>query len=334
MREILTATFSGVLLVVSISLMCGTIYGQEADMALFRAHPLAVNPSYTGDFSGDWRLNLGYRNQQVVTANPYNTTIAGFDAHFYIRNEKLGAGVYVMNDVSGIGGLTYNKIYASLGYSKDIANHIFSIGFQGGFVSASVNDWNNWNDVTGDFTSPSGESFDGKASYPDLNAGFSWKHKSKHLLPRAGISLNHLNSPNISFFNDTEKQPLQILVDAALTYDINEKIMFTPLMMAKIKSSSNVTITGLDLAYEFAGKKTVKKVFAGVYLNNGIIEKTTSVMLHFGAQVKRLEINVGYEQRTGIFGESTGTTGAFEIAVVYKSISTYLNTYSIPCERF
>lgn len=153
-------------------------------------------------------------------------------------------------------------------------------------------------------------------------------------MPRAGFSLAHINKPDKFFYDDSEKLGMRMLADIGLTYDLNDKLMITPQILANLGGGINKTITGLDLSWEFKGSKPVRRIFGGVYLNNGIIEKTSSVMLNLGAQVKRIEVSLGYEQRMGLFGEATGTTGAFEIALVYKSISTYLNTYSIPCERF
>ena len=311
-------------------------YGQDIQLSLYEYHPLFVNAAYTGSFDGDWRLSAGYRNQQVATAQSYTTAIAGFDGHVYLRNQKIGAGLYVINDQSGIGGLTFNKIYGSLAYEKDIQNNIFGIGLQGGFISGSVNDWGTWDNVNGTFTAPSGELYFGqKTSYFDINLGISWRRKINHILPQAGISILHLNQPNISFIEGEGEQNIQMLADIRIDLEVGDKLVLTPLVLFNTLSGINQSVAGANISYLLNGKRNpVKAVFGGVHLQNGILENASSLMLQIGARITRIDIVLGYERNLGKFSETTGSTGAFEVAVVYKSISTVLNTYSIPCERY
>lgn len=308
--------------------------GQDVQLALFRYHPLFVNPAYTGSFIGDWRVGLGYRTQQVVTAEPYQTALAGFDGKLFIFNQEIGAGLYVLNDQSGTGGLTFNKVYGSLAYEKDIDNNMFGIGLQAGFISGKVNNWGLWDNTTGTFTADNGEVYFGeRTGFIDINLGMSWKRKIKHILPQAGISLLHLNNPNISFFDGKEKQNILVLFDTRLDWEVVEKITLSPLVTFKLQKGISQSVGGFDINYMLGKRSLVKSVFGGVHLQNGIIENASSVLLQLGTRVKRIDIVLGYEHKLGSFGESTGTTGAFEIGIVYQSISTVLNTYSIPCER-
>ncbi len=317
-------------------LMTVPIQGQDAQLALYQYHPLFVNPAYTGNYLGDWRLSAGYRNQQVVTAQPYKTAVASFDGHFYLLTQKIGAGLYILNDQSGIGGLTFNKIYGSLAYERDINNNMIGIGLQAGYISGSVNDWGIWDNTTGTFTAPGGEVYFGeKTNFIDINLGFSWKRKINYLLPQVGISLLHLNNPNISFFEGEEKQNIQILLDTRLDLEIGDYLLLTPLILVKTQRGVSQSIAGADIKYTLQGKRSpVKSVFGGIHLQNGVLESASSVLLQLGTRVQRIDIVMGYERNLGNFGESAGMTGAFEVAIVYNSISTILNTYSIPCERY
>ena len=330
-RFILLITNFFIFLTITLSPKC-----QDVQLSLYSLHPLFVNPAYTGNFTGDWRFSAGYRNQQVVTAQPFQTAIASFDGHFYLLNQKLGAGLYLLNDKSGIGGLTFNKIYGSLAYETDIHNNIICIGIQGGFVSGNVNNWGNWDNTSGTFTAPNGEEYFGeKTSYADVNFGISWKRKMNKLLPQVGFSLLHLNNPNISFFEGNEKQSIQFLLDTRINIEVSDELLITPLVLFKTQSGISKSILGTDIRYTFQGKRNpVKAVFGGFHLQNGVVENASSVLVQLGTRVKRIDLAFGYEHNLGVFGESAGKIGAFEIAIVYESISTVLNSYSIPCERF
>ena len=267
----LKKNFLTVLMILPIAL-----YGQDVQLSMYNFHALFVNPAYTGNFSGDWRVAAGYRNQQVVTAQSYTTAIAGFDGHFYLFNRKIGAGIYALNDVSGIGGLTFNKVYASLAYVFDIGTHSFGLGAQGGFVSGSVNTWGVWDHNTGSYTAPNGEEyFAEKTSYIDVNIGMSWRHKFGKFLPGVGVSLLHVNEPNISLFNADDTQPLQILVDTRFKIDVTEKFSTTPLIFFRTQGGAGMSIAGIDLNYSLPPKSFVKSFFGGVHLHNGVIEKAS-----------------------------------------------------------
>ena len=330
-RKSLRLTLICIFLVIS-----ALLKAQDIQLALYHYHPIFINPAYTGSFVGDWRLSAGYRNQQVITTQPYITAITGFDKQFFLLNQSLGAGLYLVNDQSGIGGLTFTKVYASVAYEKDIGNNIIGIGFQAGFVTGSVNDWGVWDNTTGTFTGNNGEVYFGeKANFIDMNLGLSWRRKFNTLLPKVGLSIMHLNNPSISFFEGKEKQGIQLVLDSRFDWEISDKILLSPLILLKTQRGANQSVAGVDIAYTLQNKRSpVKSVFGGVHLQNGIIENASSVLLQLGTRVKRLDIVLGYENNLGDFGESSGTTGAFEIALLYNSISTVLNTYSIPCERY
>ena len=241
-----------------------------------------------------------------------------------------------MNDQSGIGGLTFTKVYGSIAYEKDFNNNIIGVGFQAGFVTGNVNDWGVWDNTAGTFTGSNGEIYFGeKTHFIDVNMGLSWRRKFNTLLPKVGISLMHLNNPNISFFEGKEKQGIQMILDSRFDWDLNEKIMLSPIILLKTQRGASQSVAGIDIAYSLQGKRSpVKSVFGGIHLQNGIIENASSLLLQLGTRVKRIDIVLGYENNLGDFGKSSGTTGAFEIALLYNSISTVLNTYSIPCERY
>jgi type IX secretion system PorP/SprF family membrane protein len=314
----------------------GIIPGQNTQMSLYSFHPLSTNPSYTGSFEGDWRFTAGYRNQKVVTAQSYQTAITSFDGHLYLFNQKIGGGLYLLNDQSGVGGLMFTKIYGSVAYEFDFHNNKFGFGFQAGFISGKVNSWGIWDNATGAFTAPNGEEyFNESTSYADVNIGISWKRKMNKLLPQLALGLFHVNNPNISFFEGNEKQSSQFLIDTRVDFELTEALTFTPLLLFNAQQKTRYSIVGADLKFDLPGKRNpVKAVFGGCHLQNGILENASSVLIQLGTRIKRVNIGLGYEMNLGAFGETTGKTGAFEVAIVYESISTVLNSYSIPCERF
>ena len=312
------------------------VNSQDIDFTLFNYNPLFLNPANTGNFIGDWRLGVNYRNQWAATANPFQTASLSFDTKFNLIRQKFGAGLYFVNDESGEGGLKFNKIYASIGYQKELAKNYFNIGFQIGYVFGSINDWETWNNITKTINPTSGEeNFKGKVTYPDLNAGISWKKNINIFEPEIGVSLSHINTPKNSFVEGNDKEEMKYVFHSNVKVKFNDKIYLAPTIFYMNKVNTSLTIVGSELGYNFIGNFTrVRQVFGGVYLRNGLLNNIDSYSLILGTSVGRLDIAFSYDNTVSDFGKSAGNMGAYEISIIYKSISTLFNTYSIPCERY
>ncbi|MBN2486675.1 MAG: PorP/SprF family type IX secretion system membrane protein [Bacteroidales bacterium] len=309
--------------------------GQDIHFTQFDFAPLLINASNTGNFNGDMRISGNFRNQQGALANPYRTALISFDRQVFLLNQKLGIGAYFVNDESGAGKLTFNKLYASLAYNTTVNNNGFGIGLQVGYVTGGYTDWGNFNRSTGNFDAPSGENMLSlKTGYADINAGIYFKRSIKKIEPELGFSLLHLNKPPKTFIDDKgTKEDMRLISYALVKTNITDKIYFTPKFFFSAKSSLNELIAGAEAGYKLIGvKSTVKKLFGGAYIRNGQ-SGMGSIMVQAGATVSRIDIALSYDMyMSGI--NDTGARNAFEISFVYKSISTLLNSYSIPCERY
>src|SRR5687767_12885245 len=84
---------------------------QDIHFSQYYASPLSLNPAYTGDYKGDWRLMNSYRHQWRSTFNtPYTTNAFGYDRQFYLFNENLSGGLIWVQDKSGDAMLKVTKI--------------------------------------------------------------------------------------------------------------------------------------------------------------------------------------------------------------------------------
>ncbi len=310
---------------------------QDIQATMFNSIPLLLNPSNTGNFEGDWRIAGNFRNQWGATSSPYQTAYVSADAKFYLFNQKFGAGIYFLNDISGIGGLNYNKLYASLAYEIPYRENYFSLGFQVGYVFGSANDWGIFDHGTGNFDAPSGEnSFTGKSSYLDLNAGIKWKRSIGIFEPNVGIAAYHLNKPNSSFNEGDEKESMEFVFHTDIKTKLSDEFYLLPTLLYRDKNGASQTVLGTNAGYNFLGNKTsVDQVYAGIYLKNGLFSELDAFSVLVGATVMRIDIAVSYDFNISGLSKTSGKMmGAFEISFIYKSISTVLNSYSIPCERY
>ncbi|MBN1116484.1 MAG: PorP/SprF family type IX secretion system membrane protein [Bacteroidales bacterium] len=319
---------------VSLGLVVGSvahIHAQEVHFTQFDYNPLFVNPANTGNFKGDFRVAANYRN----ISEQYRTASFSIENQFYVLNQNIGAGLFVLNDESGILGMNHNKIYGSVGYGKVISNNYIGLGIQAGFVFGGVNDYKIFDYSTGGFTLPSGEPTSLKASYLDINLGLVYKRSISIFEPEVGISFGHLNRPNPSFYDSgDEKLDLLSLGYTTIKTNISDKIYITPKILVLAKPADLSTVYGAELGYNVIGNRsTVKRIFAGMYISSGDLTTMNFISVQAGATVSRFDLAINYDVLSTL-PSSNSKIGTIEIAFIFRSISTVLNSYSIPCERF
>jgi type IX secretion system PorP/SprF family membrane protein len=316
---------------------------QDIHYSNFTASPLYLNPANTGNFVGDWRVSGIYRNQWRAIGIPFQTSSVSFDKQFYVYGQNVSGGLFFISDESGKVGLNVNKIYLSGAYYRNINNNDVRVGFQVGYVFKSFNydemtfpsqfdmgtgyynnTLSNYEDNVGDRT-----------TYLDVNLGAVWRKKIGFLEPEVGLAIYHLNKPNESFISNSKNLPMRNVVHTGVMIDITEEIYIKPkaLYMSHFKATD--LIVGSDMGFRIIGKKTnVREVFGGLYVRDGFGQSVNSLAAIAGVTVGRLDVGLTYDFNMTSADAMPTTQGAFEITLIYKSISTVLNSYSIPCERF
>jgi hypothetical protein len=165
--------------------------------------------------------------------------------------------------------------------------------------------------------------------------GASWKRKIKQFEPEAGFSFYHVNHPQESFYDATQsKAPIRSTFYASVKTDINQNLYIKPGVMFFLISGSYNMMVGSQFGSILQGNSfNVKDAYGGVYLRSGFINQPDAIMLMVGAQVHSLNIAISYDINISQLSTYTDHQGAFEISFIYKSISTIIKTFTIPCER-
>jgi type IX secretion system PorP/SprF family membrane protein len=318
-------------------LLCTTKQGKSQDVFLtqFNYSPILLNAANTGNYYGDWRAALNYRNQWAATGDPYSTAILSGDKKISLFNQKIGVGGIFISDQTA--GINQNKLFASGSYFYDYGENHFSAGLQAGLVfnSAANSSWDIFNNNTGNFDLDNGEPKSAEGGmYTDINLGLLWRRSINIFEPEAGLSFAHLNSPNRSLLNGTDKVPLTSTLHASMKTNINDEIYVLPTLLFSTSKNNTLSVLGVNGGYRLlSNRSSVKEVFGGLYMRNGIAEDVSDFSLLLGATVGRLDIALSYDLNLANISQSKKVS-SFEISLIYRSISTVLNSYSIPCERF
>lgn len=317
-------------------------YSQDIHFSQFYNLPMLVNPATTGNFDGDWQASAAYRNQWKAIAQPFRTLAVSYERQFYIQSHHISGGLFILNDNSGNIALKSNQFVFSGAYHRTINNHRLHGGVQVGYVHKVVDYGGNtfpdqWDSNLGYYNPSIGSGIEqgDRLSYIDANIGLMWQKKFGKFLPEGGFSLYHINRPKESFYGDNVRLPLKFAINGAMKYDLSSSLYLYPrlLLLNQMKARDYIigSAAGIALTPNSSG---VREVSGGLYLRNTLAGNTDAFIINVNALVRNIQIGISYDLNISSLKAYSNSRGAFEITLVYRSISTVLNTFSIPCERF
>lgn len=249
------------------------IVAQDPHFSVFYGVPIGINPAYTGNFNGNFRVSAQYRDQwnSILSNEPiaaYRTFVGSLEARTnkgLDENDFIGMGVYGMRDIAGASKLTNTKIGLSASYRKALdqyGDHFIAIGGQVAFHQSRIDlsnlTWGNqWNGTRYDGGIP-GESgsLDDNLIFYDFSTGISWGYNVYNTRKRfsAGLGLLHINQPRASFFRNTGTNadgslliPMRINFNAAAAFEMGRSLDLIPKVLVMKQGVSLETMFGSDV---------------------------------------------------------------------------------------
>ncbi|WP_243732496.1 PorP/SprF family type IX secretion system membrane protein [Pedobacter metabolipauper] len=198
-----------------------TAMGQDHVYSQFFNAPIYLNPALTGQFEGDIRMNLIYRNQWSALSGDLSYISASADVN--IPNFGGGVGLMFTRSSEGTAYLTKNNISANYAYSVGGEDLVVSFGIQAGVANRTI-DWSklvfsdqidmNLGYIPGSISSaPAPEQ--SNRFYFDAGTGINVVYKNLMV----GGTVAHVNKPDESFTGVQAKLPMRFIGNAS--YRIN-----------------------------------------------------------------------------------------------------------------
>jgi type IX secretion system PorP/SprF family membrane protein len=179
--------------------------------------PIYLNPSLTGQFEGDLRMNLIYRNQWSGLSGDLSYITASADLN--ISKFAGGVGLMFNRSSEGTAFLVKNNAAATYAYSVGGDDFIASFGIQAGFTSRQI-DWSKlvFSDqidmrlgyIPGSVSSALPPEMSNKF-YFDGAAGTNIIYQNF----MGGVAVHHINQPDESFSGTVAKLPMRITANAS-----------------------------------------------------------------------------------------------------------------------
>jgi len=331
------------LYVAILTLLVGFAKGQDVHFSMYDFAPLALNPAETGYFEGDWRGAVNFRQQWKSIGDPFQTVAAAYDQNLYFLPGQFSAGLFFVNDQSGSIGLNHNRVYLSLGYKKQTAVWDYSFGAQVGMIIKSfqldgTTFPEQYNDNIGAFDPGipvSEQGLGNQRTYFDMNLGGVVTRKFKTASLKFGLSAIHLNSPDVSFFDNDERLPPRINSYIQLNKDINATYFLRPILIIAAQNKAQELLIGGDIGmYTSSNGNSVTEVFVGLDVRDGFDRNGDAFIASLGLAWSDFRFGLAYDINYSRLNQATNNRGAIEFSLVYISPSTAIKKITIPCDRY
>lgn len=317
-----------------------TANAQDPRFAQFYAAPLNLNPALTGVHEGQFRVIANYREQYnaVLGNNPFRTMAASFDYRQPVgRGSYVGLGVNLMRDAAGISNFNRQTGAISASMMRQLGGGRYSSTDQFLVAGAQVGigqqgfEWNQlWfssqYDVANaavNFDNPNGEAFINNMSdlYVDFNAGIMWyalfdDRQSFYI----GGALHHLNSPNITFLDQTNELPTRWVAHLGGELPIGDELSLLPAAAVMGQNQSLSTTGGVNFRYTNREWREIA-LRAGVWahvvnqLESGFsLDAITATAI---LEMEEWNLGFSYDITTSTLANTNNGRGAFEVSLIY-----------------
>lgn len=283
------------------------------------------SPSSIGNFQGDDRLTLNYRNQWLSIPVPYNTFSFLYDANRSLKNgSKIGFGIGLDYDRAGDSKLSLTKILVSVNYLYTLNNrNQLSLGFIPSFAQRRINTeglrWDRqWNGDRYDPKISSNENFASSGDFfLDLGIGlgyqFQYTARTKFVLSGSAY---HLNEPNQTFYGlskQVAKLPLRYNGGIEVSVGIGRYFDFLIGGMYQVQEQYQEILGSARIRMRL--NQTPGSVLNMLLGCNLRLED--AIVPNFGIEYKNWMISASYDINTYFIKTITNKRGGPEIALQY-----------------
>ncbi len=299
------------------------LFAQDPVLTQFYTAPVLVNPSFAGSV-GVARIASGYRDQWNGSNYKFSTTYLSADNWFEGINSGLGFSV--VNQKETLTGYNFTEAKLSYAYHLKISETVtFFPGISFGIGSKHFNFQNL---VLGDQISLIDGSIDpvsndpfiekDKVNFFDVSVGGVLYLENAWL----GVSLKHLNKPDISFLDD-EPLPLPVLysVHGGYQFRLNKGnpdaiLPYESFLFLTLNYMNQDTSNRLDLGAEFNISQFYAGVLASAQTYKFVSESETLLSVNplFGVRFHNFKIGFSYDFPVSDIGNIAGTS---EISMQY-----------------
>lgn len=313
-----------------------SLIGQDALFSQFYHNPLHTNPAFTGIFNSKYRIGSSIRKQaNIYQGIAYNSKSIFADLRYNIvKKDYISIGFIMIDDHAGLQKIGKSNGYLSISYSKHLAHNKYShtnqylvLGIQTGFGKTYIGGDDFLFGIQFDKTSenvdptiPNGENDYASILYPDINLGLMWYYSNRYNSVYVGFGLQHINSPNISYFpNSVDKLPTRTSMILGGEINIAKGLSLLPASYTNIQGANFQSLIGANFRYEYDNlEENAFRIGLWSRISNSIENITFSdLIISSIVEFNRIEIGFSYDITMSNLNLINDRKGAFEISLIY-----------------
>ncbi len=333
-------------------LLAGSLNAQDIHFSQFYMSPLNLNPALTGVMNCNTRLVANYRNQwaAILQSDAYNTYSVSYDQKIPVgRSDYFGIGGSFYGDVAGATKFGTIQGRLSLAYSKKMGgyrkkSHYLSIGADVGLGQRKINQgnlqWGSQHNGQGGWDPEGTPGFINSYDFlfGDISAGLLWfstfdANNNFYL----GLSMAHLNQPNVSFQNDFIALYSRFTAHGGGMFEVARGISLIPNIVAMFQGNHREFNLGTAVRFAIGNQRVVTQSWqAGLWYRLGTKEDggahSDAIIFTTRFDYETYGIGFSYDYNISKLQEGGNFNGAFEFSLVYYICGS--EKRAVYCPRF
>ncbi len=344
MKEFMVRVVFYIILMVSVGFLLQTpVVGQSCDFFSSNIIKSLINPALTGNNDFDWNLQNIYSTKRNIVDQNRNSIFAGGDYKRFFFPDYIVIGAHIsQTSYTGL-PLSNLEFMSKVSYKKVLSNQRFFIGFQAGLVSMQF-DANElvfpdqYNLLTGGYDNSIGTNdllaFENK-TYFDMALGVAYERKISDFQSQIGLSLFHLNKPNYSITNTTQKKPIDVIAHISTSHFLGNELTLNPEYY--IFSNEYFIENKIGLKTSISTKRfsiPVKTVWFAPYMSIRNNEYPDIFLTQLGFQFYKFTTIINYNFSLGVTNNIIKNYRVLELGIIFNGFNAFPKTYTIPCEIY
>lgn len=336
-RKLLKLSLLMVLVFLSINAMCQikSVYSSN-QIKWF------VNPSLVANNDFDWNIYNVYSAKRNIVDQKRNSMLLAADYKFYLFPDKIKVGALLSRSTYTGLPISDFEFAGTVSYQKRMPNSSVSFGAQLGFVQIQIDSDellfpDQYNHLTGGYDGlvVSKEPLSvNNVNYFDAAIGVAYDVKILNFKSTAGLSLFHINRPDVSIAETPENKPIELL------FHLNSKHVFNnfKIIPEYYFQASNLflenRVGGIFGINNYRLSVPVKSVSVASYISVRNSNYPDLVLTQLGIRFYKIKLLFNYDFSLGINNSSLKNYRVFELGIVFNGFDSRPTKLIIPCEVF
>lgn len=330
-----------------ITLAYCTTNAQDAHLSQFYEANILRNPALTGIFSGDYRINLQYRNQWSALSVPFQNMLFSAESKKSVGKESgdfLSYGLSAAIDKAGTIQMNNSQFYGMLNYNKLLEDYHYtylSFGFSGGFIQRSFNaskmifdnQYQNGliNSSIGEGIASTSLTHYDMGTGISLNGAMGYENKANYYI---GVGLYHINKPDETFRNESfVKLNQKWSAHAGFKTNIGNNLSLTALVNYTKQAPYEEIVFGGFINFKPISTINYKN---HVILSIGAFNRVNDAYIGvIKCDFKKYAIAISYDATSSALKNYNQGFGAYELSINWRGFYKFPNNRAMMrCPRF